>query len=1678
MKVRIKKKKNPSFKLIDFQIYNDKVYNEETEKDEYQFMIQMFAMNEQGENASIFINDFKPFFYLKVSNKIKKNTERAKEEILNFIKKTHKTKWYEKEEKRRTNYKKYYFQPNIRDCKLVKRKDLYGFDNNKDYYFLYLSFNTLNDYNQIKRLWTNNNDDEDDKYNKKYKKKHNKKGELIIDGKDSDGISIMKHEKLKIYEAAIPPFLRYFHMRNINPAGWITFVNKVALSKIKKTNCKYEYTTSYKNIRPQHDKEFAVPMKTCSFDIEASSSHGDFPLAKKTYEKLTGQIVAFWISHKNIENLEYSEKTNLFVDLFNNAFGFSNTYKYDISPIYPKEEITETKLSKLLNKFISKEKIIDILDDEQIKPEDKKKLIDELIIPRDKTGKKETEKQKYKFPDIEGDTVTFIGSTFKKITDDNIYLNHMVVLNSCDDVPEVPNRVIESYDTEEELLLGWTKMIQREDPNIIIGYNTFGFDWSFMIDRADELGIKEEFLNLSKNLNEECKVVKSTTTVASGTYEDVYAKIPGRIQIDLLNYFRKEVNLDSYKLDFVASHFISDKVSDYNVVDDISVINSKNLTGLETGHFVSFQIIAHSSDMYLEGKKFKIFDLDKENHSFKINHKLDINKKLTIKWCLNKDDIDHHQIFEYTKQGPDKRAIIAKYCYQDCNLCHTLMSKNDIITGVSELSSICSVPMDFIIRRGQGIRLLSFIAKKCREKKTLMPFINKSYDKSGYEGAIVLPPKKGFYKDKPVAVVDYASLYPSSMISENISHDSKVWSKEYDLNGNPMINPHTGRPIVWGMRDIEGNFIYDNLPNYKYVDIQYDTFTYKRKHPKAAAKKIKTGYKICRFAQFPNGEKAIMPSVLSELLKSRKATKKLAKHKTLITKEDRVIHGLLKKNETHHVITTEDNDIIIIENKNVKSVEDRFNDFMKNVLDKRQLSKKIVANSLYGQCGAKTSSFYEKDIAASTTATGRKLLYYAKDVIEGCYGDTVVPTKNHGSVKSKAEYVYGDSVTKDTPLLLRNKHTGNIEFKEISQLSNKEEWRSYDGFKAGESNRKEKQQKYVEDYQIYTSNGWSDINRVIRHKTTKKIYRITTHTGMVDVTEDHSLLDENKDIIKPKDTKIGMNLLHNYPTFKTNNNMKLSNFLDYIENIQYKTKEEKRAFIYGFFFGDGSCGKYDCPSGIKYSWALNNQNYKLLSKLRTFCIDEFGFNFKINNTFKSSGVYKLVPNGGQTKKNKLLIIQFRDNCYNENKYKIVPIEFLNANQNIKFAYLSGYYAADGSKCNNEKAKNIRLSNKGKIGSSMLFYMFKSLGLNVSVNTRKDKTNITRLTITSSKQRKNPNVLKKVDELYTIENNNFVYDIETETGNFNTGYPLIVKNTDSVFFTFNLEDMDGNKIIGKKALEITIELAVQAGEIATKFLKPPHDLEYEKTFDPFLLLSKKRYVGMLHEFDINKSKRKSMGIVLKRRDNAPVVKDCYGGIIDILMKEHNVNKAVEFTKNFLNDMVNEKFSLDKLLIRKALRQFYKNPKQVAHKVLADRIGKREPGNKPAVGSRVPFIYIQTKGNPKLQGDRIEDPIYIKNNNLKPDFSHYITNQIQKPVQQVFCLILEDITEFKPNIGKLKRFQRGLERQLEKELITEEKCDEKITKEREKWVNKLIFEYYVKKSKQQAKNNAKKSFFQLK
>ena len=55
------------------------------------------------------------------------------------------------------------------------------------------------------------------------------------------------------------------------------------------------------------------------------------------------------------------------------------------------------------------------------------------------------------------------------------------------------------------------------------------------------------------------------------------------------------------------------------------------------------------------------------------------------------------------------------------------------------------------------------------------------------------------------------------------------------------------------------------------------------------------------------------------------------------------------------------------------------------------------------------------------------------------------------------------------------------------------------------------------------------------------------------------------------------------------------------------------------------------------------------------------------------------------------------------------------------------------------------------------------------------------------------------------------------------------------------------------------------------------------------------------------------------------------------------------------------------LSKTLKANYKNRTSIVHAVLADRIGKRDPGNKPDINERVPFVYIIPSGKVTLQGD---------------------------------------------------------------------------------------------------------------
>ena len=308
---------------------------------------------------------------------------------------------------------------------------------------------------------------------------------------------------------------------------------------------------------------------------------------------------------------------------------------------------------------------------------------------------------------------------------------------------------------------------------------------------------------------------KKMIVIASGQHDLKFIKMNGRLQVDMYNYFRRDYNLTSYKLDYVSGYFIGDGVKAIYHEEDGTTRLSVRTFRVWNKEAMSVLRRKLKEDAYKDGAKFQVIKIE-ANGTFWINghESPDMNKK--VKWGMAKDDVTPQDIFRMTNEGPNERYLIAKYCIQDCNLVHHLMRKIDVMTGYIEMASLCSVPMDFLVMRGQGIKLTSFLAMKCREKNTLMPVLDKADSDEGYEGAIVLPPKSDLYLDDPVACVDYSSLYPSSMISENISPDSKVWTKEYNLEGTLIA--------TWGETKEDGSYTYDNLDGYKYVDVTNDTY--------------------------------------------------------------------------------------------------------------------------------------------------------------------------------------------------------------------------------------------------------------------------------------------------------------------------------------------------------------------------------------------------------------------------------------------------------------------------------------------------------------------------------------------------------------------------------------------------------------------------------------------------------------------------------------------------------------------------------------------------------------------------------------------------------------------------------------------------------------------------------------
>ena len=161
-------------------------------------------------------------------------------------------------------------------------------------------------------------------------------------------------------------------------------------------------------------------------------------------------------------------------------------------------------------------------------------------------------------PKIPGDCVFQIGMTTRNFGEGDESMTRRCLCLKQTDGPDC-----ESFETERELLEAFGRYLAEVDPDIITGWNIFGFDLEFLFVRASRLGVETLWGRRVDQPSE--LVVKHLASSALGSNELKMVPMVGRYVFDLFQDIKREHKLESYSLNNVSKHFLKDQKLDMPV---------------------------------------------------------------------------------------------------------------------------------------------------------------------------------------------------------------------------------------------------------------------------------------------------------------------------------------------------------------------------------------------------------------------------------------------------------------------------------------------------------------------------------------------------------------------------------------------------------------------------------------------------------------------------------------------------------------------------------------------------------------------------------------------------------------------------------------------------------------------------------------------------------------------------------------------------------------------------------------------------------------------------------------------------------------------------------------------------------------------------------------------------------
>lgn len=305
------------------------------------------------------------------------------------------------------------------------------------------------------------------------------------------------------------------------------------------------------------------------------------------------------------------------------------------------------------------------------------------------------------FPDAKLDPVIQIATLVTEQGSDKPIIRAVWTLDTCS--PIVGADVL-SFKDEKELLRSWGNFLRGCDPDLLIGYNIVNFDFPYLLDRAETLGVAD-FPYWGRIIGTKVRVRDTVfSSKAYGTHESKEISCEGRVQFDMLRAIQRDHKLSSYSLNSVSAHFLGEQ----------------------------------------------------------------------------KEDVHYSAISELQNGTPETRRRLAVYCLKDAYLPQRLLDKLMYMYNYIEMARVTGVPLNYLLSRGQSIKVMSQLLRKARQRGMLIPHMAKQGGGNvqaeggvAYEGATVLDAKAGYY-DMPIATLDFASLYPSIMMAHNLCYCTLV----------------------------------------------------------------------------------------------------------------------------------------------------------------------------------------------------------------------------------------------------------------------------------------------------------------------------------------------------------------------------------------------------------------------------------------------------------------------------------------------------------------------------------------------------------------------------------------------------------------------------------------------------------------------------------------------------------------------------------------------------------------------------------------------------------------------------------------------------------------------------------------------------------------------------------------